>query len=126
MKSSLDKQKDDPVKFLGKSIASLVFLIGAFLFLGFVWPAIIGVSFFFPLVVCFLPVLPSNFLADEFDVKNKVVLMVIAYIGLAITSFIYLTFFVDGAWWIKLLHLVVYSFFVFLFLRIFVFEEEES
>lgn len=123
MKSSFDKQQNDQVKFLGKSIASLVFMIGAFLFLGFVWPAIIGVSFFFPAVVAFLPVVPSNFLADEFEVKNKIVLAIIAYIGLAITSFIYLTFFVDASVGMKLLHLLVYAGFVFLFLKIFVYED---
>ncbi len=108
---------NDKVKAFGKTFTSLEYsliIFGFMVFLAIPWPLLSQSYFFIPVGVCLLPCFLPTFVYNEIIESNRIFNLLL-YAGLFVTTFVYTFFFLEGSFFMKALHYVVYFTFGYVF-----------
>lgn len=110
---------DSKVKIFGKAFNSMQYLLllgGCIFFLMFIWPLLSRSYFIIPFAVAFGPAALAEVFSEEVF-ENATIYKVITLVGIFLTTTIYVVFFLDNSFFVKLLHYPVYYTFGYIWLQ---------
>jgi hypothetical protein len=98
------------------SVQHGIIIISYVIFLMTLWPLVSSTLFFIPLMICIIGVAPGDFVYNEI-IESGTLFKVLAYLGLFITTSIYVYFFSEDHIVVKLIHYVVYFTFAYIYTK---------